>query len=191
MANRFDDFSKQLAAQSGGGMKLPGAALVGAALRALSSRRAVEASPYAGACAGYEGIDYLNCLHDAGVLARGGEPGAYKAPARAQFNAVSAVRFNAITPTRFNAMNSVRFNAIGSARFNAVSSPRFNAIGSARFNAVSSVRFNALAPARFNAVNPVRFNAMTREAGEVRRPVAFNQVSSVRRPVLTRTGPSN
>jgi hypothetical protein len=178
MANRFDDFSKRLATPNGGGMKLPGTALVAATVRALFPRKAAEASPYADACAGYEGIDYLNCLHDAEVLARGGEPGVYKAPARTQFNAVSAVRFNAVSPTRFNA----------------VSSARFNAIGAARFNAVTSARFNAVAPARFNAVNPVRFNAITRDNGNVRRPVAFNQVSSARRqdrPVLTRAGRSN
>ena len=172
MPSRFDTFSKLLAgpASPATGFRLPGVALVSSAIRAFNTREATPVSPYADACRGYEGIDYINCLHDAEVQARGGEPGVLHVDARSsahfnavRFNASDSVRFNA-TSVQFNGMSAVRFNAATSVRFNAVKSVRFNAV-TARFNAGSPARFNAVTSARFNAVSSVRFNAVTPDRG--------------------------
>jgi hypothetical protein len=81
MANKFDDFSKELAERHSrrGMLKFLGAGVIGAAVATVAGSKVkdAEAAPrwfeVLNACKGYRGIDFLVCLKDASCSSRGGE----------------------------------------------------------------------------------------------------------------------
>jgi hypothetical protein len=79
MANKFDDFSRELAARHSrrGVLKYLGVGVVGAAAAAIAGTRQTEASPRRwfeifNSCRGYRGRDFLTCLKETACTSYGG-----------------------------------------------------------------------------------------------------------------------